>query len=87
MSKTKSVKDTAQLDEVLTSTKPTTTEEQEILHVVLRGGHRVSDREYTSANEQAALNERDFWQRIINRHPDGTKVEIVEFNKKLHRVW
>ena len=56
-------------------------------YVVVRGGLRVSDREYSTPNEPVALDEKAFWQRVVTRHPDGTKVEIVLFDKKLHRVW
>jgi len=69
-------------------------EEQPEKYVVTRGGHRVSDKEYsleTTVNgvviDSAAYTEKDFWQRVVDKHPDGTKVEIVPFNKKLHRIW
>jgi len=66
------------------------TEEQNVntpKFVVTRGGFRVSDREYDSSNDVAAISERDFWLRVIGSHPDGTKVEIVQFDKKKHRIW
>jgi len=56
-------------------------------YVVVRSGLRVSDTEYLTSNNPSALAERDFWQRIINKYPDGTKMAIVEYNKKLHRNW
>ena len=62
-------------------------EEQTEKFVVTRGGHRVSDREYSSSEDPTAQLERQFWQRVVSRHPDGTKIEIVPFNKKLHRIW
>ncbi len=55
--------------------------------VVTRGGCRVSDREYNSSNDSYAVGERDFWQRVVDKYPDGTKVEIVQFDKKKHRIW
>lgn len=55
--------------------------------VVVRGGLRVSDKEYIAPNEPAAIAEKEFWQRVVRRWPDGTKVEIVPFDKKRHRVW
>lgn len=68
----------------------TVTEEQKVVtptFVVTRGGLRVSDIEYTSANDPVALTEANFWKSIVNRFPDGTRVEIVPFDKKRHRVW
>lgn len=56
-------------------------------YVVVRGGLRVSDREYTTNADPIALNEKLFWQKVVKRWPDGTKVEIVAFDKKKHRVW
>ncbi len=56
-------------------------------YVVVRGGIRVSDKEYSNPEELKALEEKEFWQRVITRYPDGTKVQIVEFDKKLHRIW
>jgi hypothetical protein len=55
--------------------------------VVVRGGLRVSDREYYTDNDPKAIEEVGFWQRVVNRFPDGTKVEVVPFDKKKHRVW
>jgi len=62
-------------------------EQLEQKYVVTRGGHRVSDREYSFSEDPVALLEKQFWQKIVNRHPDGTKIEVVPFNKKLHRIW
>ena len=55
--------------------------------VVTRAGLRVSDVEYTSENDPSAISERDFWKRVATKSKDGTKVEIVPFDKKKHRVW
>lgn len=55
--------------------------------VVIRGGCRVSDREYTSPDDSYAVGEKNFWKQVVNRYPDGTKVEIVRFDKKKHRIW
>ena len=55
--------------------------------VVVRDNLRVSDKEYLTEDDVMALTERDFWQKIINRHPDGTKVGIVQYDKKKHRIW
>ena len=56
-------------------------------YVVVRGGLRVSDKDYPKADEPRAIAERDFWKKVVERWPDGTKVEIVQYDKKKHRVW
>lgn len=56
-------------------------------YVVVRSGVRVSDQEYISPDWPAAIAELGFWQRVVKRFPDGTKVEIVPYEKKKHRVW
>jgi len=56
-------------------------------YVVVRSGLRVSDKDYAKPDEDRALNEAAFWQRVVRRHPDGTKIEIVQFDKKKHRIW
>lgn len=55
--------------------------------VVTRGGVRVSDFDYSSANDPKAVEEKNFWQRVVSKFPDGTRVEIVPFDKKKHRIW
>jgi len=56
-------------------------------YVVVRSGLRVSDKDYPKSDEPRAIAERDFWRKVIERWPDGTKVEIVQYDKKRHRVW
>lgn len=56
-------------------------------YVVVRGGLRVSDKDYPKLDEPRAIAERDFWRKVVERWPDGTKVEIVQYDKKKHRVW
>jgi hypothetical protein len=56
-------------------------------YVVVRSGLRVSDKDYPKADEPRAIAERDFWRKVIERWPDGTKIEIVQYDKKRHRVW
>jgi len=56
-------------------------------YVVIRGGLRVSDKDYTSTTEPRAIAEKEFWQRVVTKWPDGTKVEIVQYDKKKHRIW
>jgi len=48
---------------------------------------RVSDKEYKTADDIRAISERDFWIRAIKFHPDGTRAEIVKFDKRKHRTW
>lgn len=56
-------------------------------YVVIRGGIRVSDNEYLTPDYPQAISEKEFWQKIVNQYPDGTKVEIVQYDKKKHRIW
>lgn len=90
MTKTKSNKKSKQ-DVVLNLVEANVVfEEQKVAtptFVVTRGGLRVSDAEYNSENDQAAIAEANFWKSIVNKYPDGTKVEIVQFDKKKHRIW
>ena len=58
-----------------------------VSYVVVRSGVRVSDADYLTHNDPRALAEKSFWQRVVNRHPDGTKVEVVIYDKKKHRIW
>jgi hypothetical protein len=45
-------------------------------YIVTRSGVKVSDNEYSS--KEQASEEYGFWNRVITRYPDGTKLEIVE---------
>lgn len=56
-------------------------------YVVVRGGLRVSDKDYPEPSDPRAITEMNFWLRVVNRWPDGTKVEIVQYDKKKHRIW
>ena len=56
-------------------------------YVVVRDNHRVSDVEYDGPNDDRAISERDFWMRIVSKHPDGSRVRIVEYDNKIHRVY
>jgi hypothetical protein len=74
------------------STTPTQLAEQTSVNlnqmfVVTRGGLRVSDQDYISRDYPTAIAERDFWRRVVDRYPDGTRVDIVSFDKKKHRIW
>lgn len=56
-------------------------------YVVTRNGIRVSDKEYLDTNNETIQNELSFWKRVVSNYPDGSKVEIVQFDKKKHRIW
>ena len=56
-------------------------------YVVVRGGLRVSDKDYPKPDEPRAIAEKEFWQKVVNKWPDGTRVEIVQYDKKKHRIW
>lgn len=56
-------------------------------YVVVRNGVRVSDKDYPQPDDSRAIAERDFWQRVVTRWPDGTKIDVVPFDKKKHRIW
>ena len=55
--------------------------------VVVRDNRRVSDSDYENQDDQRAIDEKIFWKRVVDNWSPGEKVEIVPFNKKLHRVW
>ena len=54
------------------------TKKKNVKYIVKRNGVRVSDREHYSEND--AKNEYEHWNGIINRWPDGSKLEIVPVN-------
>jgi hypothetical protein len=56
-------------------------------YVIVRGGLRVSDKDYPERDDPRAISEMNFWNRVISRWPDGTKIEIVQYDKKKHRIW
>jgi hypothetical protein len=49
-----------------------------VMYAVFRNGQRVSDTEYPFPFY--AQQELELWQNIINRHPDGSKLEIRPIN-------
>lgn len=54
-------------------------------YVVVRSGLRVSDQEYDAPND--AKPEVEHWNKILQRWPDGTHIEVVEKDDKKHRIW
>ncbi len=61
--------------------------EEQLKYVVVRDDIRVSDKVYFDINDSSAKSEMDFWKRVVKNFPDGSKVEIVKYDKKKHRVW
>ena len=64
---------------------PITRSKKNETYVVVRDNFRVSDKEYL--NTADAENELSFWQRVVKRWPDGTKVELVKKDNKRHRIY
>lgn len=62
---------------------------KEVKYVVVRIfqgiQHRVSDLEYPSAED--GQEEASFWKRVVSRYPDGTKVDVVPYDSRVHRTW
>jgi len=98
MAKEKTTKK-AKTDEVPTPTPASTVKgeqdwrpgEAALTYVVIRYTYgidiRVSDKEYLAADDAIAISERDFWNRAIKFRPDGTRAEIVKYDKRKHRTW
>jgi len=61
--------------------------ERPVTFVVVREGFRVSDREYSAANDPFAIEERNFWKRVATNHSYREPVAIVQYDSKKHRVW
>jgi hypothetical protein len=53
-------------------------------YIVTRSGTRVSDLEYDS--KEKAKSEYDSWCNVVKRWPDGTKIQIEEFDEKKHKI-
>lgn len=76
--------------EAAPSTPQVKTENKEtkpVKFVVVREGYRVSDREYATAEDPAALYEQSFWTHVANNHSHGEPVAIVQYDSRRHRVW
>ena len=67
--------------------KKETTEARPIKYVVVRDGHRVSDREYNSPTDPLCVAEIKFWSGVSKGRSYGEKVEAVQYDSKKHRVW
>ena len=63
------------------------TESETPTFVVIRSGHRVSDKNYPTSDDPAAISERDFWAKVVKKWSYPEPVDIVQFDKKKHRVW
>lgn len=53
--------------------------------VVLRDRKRVSDLEYST--QELAGSEYGYWQGLVSKWDPTSRVEIVEKDEKLHRVY
>lgn len=62
-----------------------TSSNKPVSYVVVRDGRRVSPTEY-SAIENAAQ-EYGYWSALTNKWDPTSKVEVVEKNDKLHRIY
>jgi hypothetical protein len=56
-------------------------------YVVIRGGARVSDKEYDTPTDPICEQETEFWKRVATNFSYGEKVEVVVYDSKKHRVW
>lgn len=54
-------------------------------YVVIRDGHRVSDVEYINLSD--ASTECAFWNRLVRTWDHSSKVEILEKDDRLHRIF
>lgn len=63
------------------------TEAKPVKYVVVRDGHRVSDKEYDSPTDPGCLVEISFWKGVSKSRSYGEKVEAVPYDAKKHRVW
>lgn len=57
-------------------------QKDEKLFAVYRSGIRVSDSVYPSDRDPLALGEKRYWENILKRYPDGTKMSIREIGGK-----
>lgn len=62
-------------------------ESHSVTYVVVRDGHRVSDREYQTLDDPWAIHEQEFWALITKNHSYGERVDIVQYDSKKHRIW
>lgn len=62
------------------STEKTKNSEFEKVFVVIRNGFRVSNSEYETPEE--AHHEHNYWNSLLTRWPDGSRLEIREINRK-----
>ena len=66
---------------------PDKTEARPIKYVVVRDGHRVSDKEYNSPTDPLCVAEIKLWSGVSKGRSYGEKVEAVQYDSKKHRVW
>jgi hypothetical protein len=47
------------------------------LWAAFRSGIRVSDAVYYTKNDPSLIKEKEYWDNILRRHPDGTVMDIM----------
>ena len=62
-------------------------EARPVKYVVVRDGHRVSDKEYDTPTDPLCLAEIKFWSGVSKNRSYGEKVEAVLYDSKKHRVF
>lgn len=87
MKKQRTKKEEALVAPVAPQVETESKETKSVKFVVVRKNYRVSDREYETADDPAAIIERDFWTRIARNHSYGEPVAIVQYESNKHRVW
>ena len=63
------------------------TEAKPVKFVVVRDGHRVSEKEYDSPTDPGCQAEIQFWTKIAKSSSYGEKVNAVPYDSKKHRVY
>lgn len=74
-------------DNISPTKAESTFEAKPVRYVVVRDGHRVSDKEYDSPSDPLCVAEIKFWSGIVKGHSHKEKVEAVQYDSKKHRVW
>ena len=67
--------------------KPKKEDEKAQKYVVVRDNRRVNEEEYDDPKDPKALGWVAHYKRITDKWPDGTKVEVVPYNNKIHRIY
>jgi hypothetical protein len=82
-----STKPQNKITDSLSQTTIGTIEAKPIRYVVVRDGHRVSNKEYDFPTDPQCLEEIQFWSGVSKKQSNGEKVEAVLYDSKKHRIW